>query len=166
MAMGVNLPTRQLRTKSGFSKFALGQLGWRRKEIRYYRTLVDKGRNQEAFSRGAIAILYAHWEGLVKIVSSAYLEHVRLQRLPLGKLRSNFVALAAAQSAHDAAVSKRFSYQLKFCDFVQGCDGKIASWRRSFDVDTGANLSPERFVRSLCSSVYPTAKSTKLLRSP
>jgi MAE_28990/MAE_18760-like HEPN len=142
----IQLPGKQLRTTTGFSQFLLEELGWRRKEIRFYRTLVDtRGAAQAALLRGAVTILYAHWEGFVKTGSSAYIEHVRQQGRRFGELTSNFVALGARKAAQQASHSARWKLQADFCEFVRTCTGDVCRWPKAWNVDTGSNLNVEVF---------------------
>src|SRR4028119_967492 len=39
-------------------------------------------------------MLYAHWEGFIKVAANSYLEFVAMQGLPYNKLANNFIALA------------------------------------------------------------------------
>jgi hypothetical protein len=141
----LRLPTKNLRTSAGLSKFLLDELGWRRKEILYFRTLVDSGKARDTFARGAIAILYAHWEGFIKTSASAYIEHVRQQNRKLAELTSNFVALGARKFAESAAQGARWEFQVRFCEFVRTCDSRVSQWPKGFTVGTGANLNVARF---------------------
>lgn len=136
---------KNLRIPAEFSRFLLDELGWRRKEIRYFRSLVDKGTAQEALTRGAVAILYAHWEGFIRTASTAYLEHVRLQQRKLAELSSNFWALAANRLTTKAGESSRWTVQVELCDFIRRCEAGIAQWPKWWSVDAGSNLTVDVF---------------------
>lgn len=143
MAKHIKLPKR-LRTPADFSKFLLGELGWRRKETRYLRSLVDKGGGAvDTLTRAAVAMLYAHWEGFLKVGASAYIEHVRLQGRKLSELQANFVALSARKLAEGAIQSARWEFQIAFCRAVRERDSVQAKWPKSWNVDTGSNLTVE-----------------------
>lgn len=141
----VRLSTKQLRLTAHLSRFLLDELGWRRKEIRYFRTLVDKGVAQQALTRGAVAILYAHWEGFIKVSGSAYIEHVRLQQRPLGELSSNFWALASRRMANQSVDSPRWKLHIDLCDFIRTCQTDVARWPRLWSIDTRSNLTVRVF---------------------
>ncbi len=51
-------------------------------------------KTKKALLRAGVAILYAHWEGFVKITCQYYIEYVANQKLKLGELHPSFVAKA------------------------------------------------------------------------
>ena len=63
--------------------FVDADLAWRKKELSCFKKTVDKAelRHEKALLRGAIAILYAHWEGFIKNTAEAYLSFVADQGL-------------------------------------------------------------------------------------
>lgn len=142
----MQLPSRKLRTQVELSQFLLSELGWRRKEIHCFESLVNNPKySQQALLRAAIAMLYAHWEGYVKVASAAYIEHVRRQRCLYSDLKPNFVALGARAAASRAMQSQKWQFQIEFCEFVMTQSSAQAAWPKNFDVDTGSNLSPAVF---------------------
>jgi len=67
------------RTLDDLSAFLRDDLAWRRKENRALQTLVHRSEasQKQAILRGAIASLYAHWEGFVKTSCRVYIEFVK-----------------------------------------------------------------------------------------
>ena len=64
------------RTPEDLNRYLQDELAWRRKELHEYHSLVKTAETKRAqllFVRGAIAILYAHWEGFVKAAGEAYI---------------------------------------------------------------------------------------------
>lgn len=76
------------RTPDELSAFLRDDLAWRRKENKAMETLVraTDSSKQQAVLRGAIAALYAHWEGFVKAACRAYLDFVIARRLKNNEL--------------------------------------------------------------------------------
>jgi len=79
----------------------------------------------------------------LKIGASAYLEHVRLQGRKLSELKSNFVALSARKLAEGATQSSRWEFQIAFCKAVRESENFPAKWPKSWNIDTGSNLTVE-----------------------
>lgn len=97
------------------------ELIWRRKELTDLRALVQECRSEQIRSkvliRSAIALLYAHWEGFVKISSAYYLEYVASTRLPYRKLAANFVGLTLRSKFNELGASERISGGNALADF-------------------------------------------------
>ncbi len=72
------------------------ELAWRRKELTIIKNKIPTDRSpvQSAFLRSAIPLLYAHWEGFVKVTLSYYLEYVANKYLKHNELQYSFVALS------------------------------------------------------------------------
>jgi hypothetical protein len=71
-------------------------LGWRRRENQAMQHFVraSQGSRKQAALRGAVAVLYAHWEGFVKASGRAYFEYVKQRRLANDALALPFLALS------------------------------------------------------------------------
>jgi hypothetical protein len=110
----------KIRTAGDLATFLSDELGWRRKELFVYRSLLTNadGSKKQALLRGAIALLYAHWEGFVKVAAEAYIGFVNLRRLKLGELAANFVALAAKGKMTSAAESKKPRVHREFIEWL------------------------------------------------
>ena len=74
-----------------------------------YETLVQKSenKNRQAILRGAVAVLYAHWEGFVKSALQSYVDFVRSQRHETKVLSDAFVALASRRHLRVLTSSNR-----------------------------------------------------------
>jgi hypothetical protein len=86
------------------------EISWRKKELTMLRKMVETaklGEQQEVLIRSGITILYAHWEGFVKVAAAAYLEFVANQHLCYHELTTNFIALAMKQKLEPARDSKK-----------------------------------------------------------
>jgi hypothetical protein len=86
-----------IRTVSDLASQLQDDLGWRRKELSVFHGIVTASQSskRQAILRGAIAALYAHWEGFIKTAAQLYIDFVRQRRLNLCDLSPCFMAMAA-----------------------------------------------------------------------
>lgn len=96
-------------------------LAWRKRELSEVKSLVESRSFSEqrhtALVRGAVCILYSHWEGFVKLAANSYVEYVRLQKLNYKQLSSNFLALAMKERLKEAKQTNKPSLYIPVCDF-------------------------------------------------
>jgi hypothetical protein len=84
------------RTLDELSRFLREDLAWRRKENNVLRAAVlrSEAAKKQALLRGAVAVLYAHWEGFVKTAYTVYLDYIRMRRLRNSELCHELLGLA------------------------------------------------------------------------
>jgi hypothetical protein len=84
------------RTLDELSRFLRDDLAWRRKENSVLRAAAIRSEagKKQALLRGAVAVLYAHWEGFVKTAYTVYLDYVRMRKLRNCDLRHELLSLA------------------------------------------------------------------------
>jgi len=91
----------KLRTPTGIINYVEEELVWRRKELNSIKYFIErKGNSPEQTSsllRGGITILYAHWEGFVKDIATAYICFISQQNLKFNELSNSLLALAYQQ---------------------------------------------------------------------
>jgi hypothetical protein len=100
----------KIRTSENLSETLVNDLRWRRKELSALKSLIYKSistAQQKVLLRSAIVILYAHWEGFVKLAANSYLEFVAWQKLPYNELSPNFIALAMKEKLDQAKESNK-----------------------------------------------------------
>ncbi|MCG2741015.1 MAG: hypothetical protein L6300_12400 [Syntrophaceae bacterium] len=120
-------------------------LVWRRKELTELKALVQdfqgKPMRSRILIRGAVALLYAHWEGFVKKSSSYYLEYVASHRLPYKRLAANFVGLTLRSKYLELGASGKISGGNALADFF--CTGLDRQSNVPYKkvVETKSNLS-------------------------
>lgn len=94
---------------------------WRKKELSEVKSLVEtktfSSSKHKALIRSGICLLYAHWEGFVKLAANSYLEYVRMQKLCYEELASNFLALAMKEKLKEAKDTNKPSLYIPICDF-------------------------------------------------
>ena len=86
----------KIRTFEDFQDAIDAETGWRKRELTAIKANVTEARkfSKDTAMRSGIALLYAHWEGAVKNIASAYLEYVSNLGLPYCKLKTNFLAIS------------------------------------------------------------------------
>jgi len=118
---------------------------WRRRELTDLRALVQQFRDQplrlRVLIRGAVPLLYAHWEGFVKVSASHYLEYVASIRLPYRRLAANFVGLTLRAKFAELGASEKLSSASSLAEFF--CTAldrqSVVPYKRG--IDTKSNLS-------------------------
>ena len=74
----------KIRTVSQLSDKLSEEIAWRKKELIYIKSLIEKNRYKSVEStliRSGTALLYAHWEGFIKNAATSYVEFVARQNL-------------------------------------------------------------------------------------
>lgn len=135
-----------LRTIADLSTFLRSDLAWRRKENSVFHSIVrtSEAAKKQALLRGAVAVLYAHWEGFVKTSCRAYLEYVRIRRLNHSELAAPFLCLAARRRLGNLdPTSKRLDNYVDLCEwFLEEWDRK--AWLPNADaVISTSNLNSD-----------------------
>jgi len=136
-----------LRTVEDLNRRLAAELAWRRKELYQYFSLVQSSKAGQVhlFIRGAVAVLYAHWEGFVKAAGEAYLEFVRIRRLSYKELAANFLCLAVhsrLQGARDGAGPAAY---LAMVTLLTGPMTERAQLPKKNVINTLSNLNSEGF---------------------
>lgn len=130
------------------------ELIWRRKELTELRAMAQEYKGQlrsRVVIRAATALLYAHWEGFVKKVSSYYLEYVASQRLPYLRLTANFIALKLKSKFVELSASEKISGGNILADFFCTSLDKQSNIPYRNVVDTKSNLSSNVLIDILSS---------------
>lgn len=111
----------KLRNAEQLSDRLSQDLAWRKKELSEVKSLVEtrtfSDSRHNALIRSGICLLYAHWEGFIKLAANSYLEYVRVQKLSYGQLASNFLALAMKEKLKHAKETNKPSLFIPVCDF-------------------------------------------------
>ena len=88
----------RLRSEEELNRALSSDIAWRKIELSAHHKEVESAAlaspKRKAITRAAIAMLYGHWEGYVKIAAQAYLNYVTFQRQPLETLKDNFYFIA------------------------------------------------------------------------
>jgi hypothetical protein len=137
-------------------------LATRKRELTTYKYAIDSatGDKQQAFMRGGVCLLYAHWEGFVRSSCKAYLSYVSRK----GPRLMELIPALAASSLHGqfqvAEGSLRLIHRTSLIANLWDPDLRAALDIR---VETGANLNSVVFrgVAELFCANYPRDYATK-----
>ncbi|MFS8602692.1 hypothetical protein LRO89_08820 [Priestia megaterium] len=85
------------------------ELAWRKKELAFIKGNIDSAEGEilNTLIRSGISMLYAHWEGYIKIASRAYLAYLNEQNYKLSDLRENFLVLHLTKAIIDVKQSNK-----------------------------------------------------------
>ena len=138
----------KLKTAEQLSDQLSNELAWRKKELSEVKSLVERksfsDSKHKALVRSGICLLYAHWEGFVKLAANSYLEYVRMQKLCYEELASNFLALAMKEKLKEAKETNKPSLYIPVCDFFLHELNQRCSLPKEA-ISTASNLSSEIF---------------------
>ena len=99
----------RIRSLYELTQFLDNQLSWRKRELTTLRAIIEKSRNheKEILVRGAICLLFAHWEGFVSGAAEAYISFVISERLKLKELTPNFIGLGLKSEIQKTGLSDK-----------------------------------------------------------
>jgi hypothetical protein len=112
--------TDKIRTVNQLSDKLSGEIAWRKKELIYIKSLIQKNKcksTSDALLRSGITILYAHWEGFIKSAATFYLEFISRQNLKYEELTVNFLAIAMKKRLSEAHESYKVVVFTQVADF-------------------------------------------------
>lgn len=134
-----------LRTAEQLSDKLSEELVWRKKELSEVKSLIEtkfSPYRHNALIRSGICLLYAHWEGFVKLAANSYLEYVRMQKLSYKQLASNFLALAMKEGLDRAKETNKPSLYIPVCNFFLDELDRRCQLPKDV-ISTASNLSSE-----------------------
>jgi hypothetical protein len=134
-----------IRTQEGLYDELSSDLIWRKKEISTFKTLVSRATpdRRSPLLRAGLSLVYAHWEGFVKVAGNSYLEFLHYKRLKYVELAPNFVALATRGILRKAGASNKIAVHLEVVRFLLTRVNETSHIPYVGGVDTGSNLSSE-----------------------
>lgn len=117
---------------------------WRRKELHIFSKKIPSENNvcQRALLRAGTTLLYAHWEGFIRISTSYYLQHVSMQSLKHKDLQTQIVALCLKSKLAQLNTS-RLEMNAKTIEFLMSELNEKAYVPYKNVINTKANLGFE-----------------------
>ena len=159
-----------IRTAEALYDSLAADLIWRKKELTVFKLLTEEAsplsEKRRTLLRGAVALLYAHWEGFIKTASASYLEFVFFQRLAYRELAPNFLALSLRSLLRPAGASNRIGAHIAATEFFLRRLSERSSVPYKNAISTQANLSSrilEEIIATLGLDFAPFATKEKLL---
>ena len=146
----------KIRTLDDLEDILDSELAWRKKEmtLAINHFLSSKSDLSKQYNlRGALLLIYAHWEGYIKKASEAYLEYVISKRVTYDLLKSNFLAVGLTNHIENAADIKSIKNKKNIIDFVLNdlCTTKFYG-KSSEMVFAESNLNIE-ILKKICLSI-------------
>lgn len=121
------------------------ELSWRKKELsdlKYYIGLTPRNSTRRrVLGRCGITVLYAHWEGFVKIAGRCFLEFIAMQRLRNEELHPNLLTLSMMKKVNFAHNTLKASEFGKIASFFLSQMPNRSAIPYKTTVDTRSNLS-------------------------
>lgn len=138
----------KIRTKDEFQDAIDKETAWRKKELSSLASNVKTSKKsaKNTALRSGIALLYAHWEGLVKNVATIYLCYVSFQNCRYEELSPNFMALAINKDIKMFAESNKASLHNRVVKRIRDEGIKKAKIPYEEVIKTNSNLNSDIFV--------------------
>lgn len=135
----------KIRTFDDLSDNLSSELAWRKKELSDLKYFIEQSvtlaARKQVLSRCGVAMLYAHWEGFIKLCGSYFLEYVAMQRYKNTELKQNFLTLSMRNSINISITSKKSSEYEKITHFFLNKLESRASIPFKTAINTESNLS-------------------------
>ncbi|MFM5942726.1 MAG: MAE_28990/MAE_18760 family HEPN-like nuclease, partial [Dolichospermum sp.] len=133
-----------MRTLEQLSDKLAQELAWRKKELSILKSLIDSKSSEtakrNALLRSGITMLYAHWEGFVKVSANSYVEFVAMQKLSYNQLANNFIALAMKDQLDQAKETEKATIYNEVAEFFMTRLNERSVIKYEFRITT-SNLS-------------------------
>ena len=138
----------KIRTEDEFQDIIDKETAWRKKELSAIKSNIAmaKKSSKNMALRAGIALLYAHWEGLVKNVASYYLCYVSYQNYKYLDLKPNFMAVSMKEDLKLFDSSKKASIHNKIIYDVKNKENDKAKVPYENVIKTKSNLNSDIFI--------------------
>ena len=137
-----------IRTISDLQQRMSDEFTWRKKELHAIKSQVqlnEKTRMRDMCIRSAIALLYAHWEGLVKSISRDYLDFVKMQRIKNRELSRILLDVSVSKLVRQATGGNRIQPCLDVVDFFSSQMESRTKVDLASAINTKSNLKSDVF---------------------
>lgn len=117
-----------IRTLQDLEATLTEDLKWRKAELDTIDQMIKNSRRHQesALIRSGITLLYAHWEGYVKLACCAYLEYINYKGLDIQQLRDELVAVTLRGIIIAGEMSKQAEDHTRIVRHVRGNSGEKA----------------------------------------
>lgn len=138
----------KIRTLDNLQDCIDAEMAWRKRELSAIKTNVHTARSfaKETAIRSGIALLYAHWEGAVKNIASAYWEYVSYLGLPYRELKLNFLAFSMKTDILRFSATNKTSFHTQFLQSTFNSLDMKSQLPHNLAIRTGSNLNSEILV--------------------
>jgi hypothetical protein len=133
---------------SGFSLLVTEDYTWRVREISDLKQVIRlSGQSYGSVARkAALALVYAHWEGYVLFVASAYLSYIAMRKLKFATLMPSLQAVRLSSNIQQWQNQRdTIGLRLNIIETIKAIEQDQFKKVPVGAVDTGGNLNFERF---------------------
>lgn len=134
-----------IRTLDDLSRNLSDQLAWRKKELSEIKYLIESRaiaqHKKNVFLRSSVAMIYAHWEGFLKLSGRYYLEYIYSLRLRNSDLSKNLLTISLSSYANINENKKKYSQYGCVIDFFDNELNSRSNIPYKSIIDTESNLS-------------------------
>lgn len=122
-------------------------MAWRVREVAYFQNASKnlKGPAAQTYIRAGVTLVYAHWEGFVKLSSESYLEFIQGQGHSYKELKACFSVFGLKRKLSVLGESKQSKTNVEIVDFLVTELNKKAEMGLANAVKTESNLSSTVF---------------------
>jgi len=122
-------------------------MAWRLKEVKAF-SVASKGNGPERryFIRAGVALIYAHWEGFIKVSSEMYLKFVNSRGLKYSELKSCFSVFGLKSKLQSLAESRQSRANIDAFDFIVAEMDNTARLQLGSAINTESNLTSKVFI--------------------
>ena len=140
----------KIRSTSELIQILDNDLSWRRLDLLYIKRSVtnSKGITKNSAIRAAIPILYAHWEGFIKVSAAAYATYLSKKRYKFKDLKMSYSGLQAKQHIDKISdiKSKIFATSLSLIE-IYGIEEERVNISLNEYIDRVGNLNHDMFIQ-------------------
>lgn len=134
----------KIRSLDDLSSALSDELAWRKKELSEIKYMVEMSllpkHKKNVLIRASVAMIYAHWEGFLKLAGRFYLEYVASLRLKNSELASNLLTISLGSSSSLLNNSRKYSSYESVTNFFGDLEKRAVIPFKSV-IDTESNLS-------------------------
>lgn len=135
----------KIRSIDDLSDALSDQLSWRKKELSQIKYLVDTAsiptKKKNVILRSGITMIYAHWEGFIKISGRYYLEYIASKRLKNSDLPKSLLTISLCSNKNIFEGTSKYSHYSSIVDFFSDSMESRAKIPYKQVINTESNLS-------------------------
>ena len=137
---------RDIRTLNQLQDALDAELSWRVKEVGVFRIASKRSSSERKyFIRAGVALVYAHWEGFIKVASEQYLNFIHFRGHTYRELKSCFAVLGLKSKLHVLSTSRKSIPNIEAFNFILSEMEQPARMRMSSAINTESNLTSTVF---------------------
>lgn len=124
------------------------EMAWRKKELLSFRQLVESNTDsQKTLIRAGVALLCAHFEGLIRMSSNYYVVFISCKKIPVAQIQNSFMALKFKKKMIECSKTEKSSVHKTLFDKIDEIKDKYFEINFSEDdliIKTESNPSSEK----------------------